>query len=487
MAITGPNPFLNFSATTLTGGTYNVGGTLQFNGANIVTNAANISLVGSGSKIVDQSGTTDGLRNFATNSAAGSFSISGGRNFTTAGNFTNAGTFSIGTGSTFTLGGPGNFTQTAGKTTDDGTLSTSGTVTLSGGSLFGKGSIAGVLVSSGTITPGDSSKSTGILAVTKTYTQNAGGVLDIAIGGTTAGTKYDQLNATGAASLKGTLNLSLINGFVPTVGTTFDVLNASSISGTFSTVNGTHINGSEHFVVSCDATDCDVSVASGASILAQPNLAASSTHSAVLPALRTNSGFGSQATRSNFNGDFIQTANFADSSRIHVAARTYALMLSRNLVQDVLNRSRLGAVRVREVSAFRTSIPPIHNFTKLQASFGAESSFLAIPSLRSASDHFGRDALSLNANAGFKPELKFTAGTAPHSFFRTGFNGLVGSGVSNAAAGLPRNAKALRGNRIEYGFDLLSIFRMSRGNNLCARSGPSLSNRFGYLMVTNSY
>jgi len=476
----------NFSGTTLTGGTYNLTGMLQFTGANIVTNAANIYLIGSGSKIVDQTGTTDGLRNFANNSATGIFSIAGGRNFITAGGFTNAGTFSIGTGSTFTLGALGNFTQTGGKTTDDGTLSTSGMVSLTGGSLFGKGTVAGALQSSGTITPGDSSTSTGVLTVSKTYTQNSSGVLGIAIGGITPGTTYDQLNITSSASLNGTLNLSLINGFVPAIGNTFEILNASSVSGTFSSVNGTAINASEHFVVSCDTTDCDVTVASGASLLAKPNLAASSTYNAMLPALRTHLSLGSQAMRGNLNSNFIRTANFADYSRNHVAARTYPLMLSRNIVQDVLNSSGLGAVRVRDVGVFRTSIPLIHNFTKLRASFGGESSFLAIPSLRSVSDHFGRDALNLNANAGFKPELKFTAGTAPHSFFRTGFNGLVGSGVSNAAAGLPRNAKALRGNRIEYGFDLLSILKMRRGNNLGARSGPSLSNRLGYLMVTNS-
>ena len=272
----------NFSGTTLKGGVYNVTGTLQFTGANIVTSAASISLTGSGSKIVDQTGTTDGLRNFATNSAGGSFSISGGRNFTTTGAFTNTGTLSIGTGSTFKLGGLGNFTQTAGKTTDDGTLSTSGMVGLTGGSLFGKGSIAGGLQSGGIITPGDSSTSTGVLTVSKTYGQNASGVLDISIGGTTAGTKYDQLNIAGSASLNGTLNLSLINGFVPTVGTTFEILNAGSVSGTFSAVHGTAINGSEHFVVSCDATDCDVTVASGAAIPAKPSLGAPSTHGAVL-------------------------------------------------------------------------------------------------------------------------------------------------------------------------------------------------------------
>jgi hypothetical protein len=100
--------------------------------------------------------------------------------------------------------------------------------------------------------------------VSGTYHQNLGGALNIAIGGTTPGTKYDQLNVTGAATVNGTLNLSLINAFVPTVGSTFEILNASSVSGTFSTVNGTAINGSEHFVVACDTTDCDVTVASGA-------------------------------------------------------------------------------------------------------------------------------------------------------------------------------------------------------------------------------
>src|SRR5215510_3955827 len=67
----------NFNSTTntLTGGTYNLTGTLQFNGANIVTNAANITLTGTSSQIVDQSGVTSGLRNFATNASGGSFNL----------------------------------------------------------------------------------------------------------------------------------------------------------------------------------------------------------------------------------------------------------------------------------------------------------------------------------------------------------------------------------------------------------------------------
>jgi hypothetical protein len=140
---------------------------------------------------------------------------------------------------------------------------TTAALNLNGGSLFGTGTLGFGVVDSAILTPGDAKTSTGILTVSGTYHQNSGGVLNIAIGGTTPGTKYDQLNVTGGATLSGTLNLSLLNGFVPTVGSTFEILNASSVLGTFSTVNGTQINGSEHFVVACDTTDCDVTVASG--------------------------------------------------------------------------------------------------------------------------------------------------------------------------------------------------------------------------------
>ena len=426
----------NFSGTTLTGGIYNLSGMLQFTGANVVTNAANISLIGSSSKIVDQTSTTDGLRNFAANSAAGSFSISGGRNFTTTSNFSNAGTLSIGTGSTFTTGGPGNFTQTAGKTTDDGTLSTSGMVSLTGGSLFGKGSIAGALQSSAIITPGDSSTSTGVLAVSKTYTQNSSGVLDISIGGTTAGTKYDQLNISGAANLKGTLNLSMINGFIPTVGTTFEVLNAGSVTGTFSTVNGTAINGSEHFVASCDTTDCDVTVASGAFV-----------------ASKTNS----------------------------ITPQSYAVTSSRNSKQSIGNSSQLPTLQVRDLSIFRTS--PTHSSTKLQLGLGAGASFRAARPANVISDLLGRKPLTAGSNAAFRlvPKPKFSEETTPRNHFA--LNVVIRRGISGAPTGLPRNARVLGRNGLEYHVNLFSMLGRRGGHDLTSPSGS----RFGSLIITNPY
>jgi len=253
------------STETLTGGTYNLVGALQFNGANIVTNAATIVLNGTASKIMDQHG-ANGLANFATNATGGSFTLEGGRTFTTAGAFTNKGLFTIGSSSTFTVGGTGtSFTQLSGTTTDNGTLavSSTGSLGLQAGSLFGTGAVNGKITSSGTITPGDSSTSTGVLTDSGAYAQTATGKLDVSIGGTTVGSKYDQLKTT-TSSLNGTLNISLINGFVPTIGSTFKIVTFNSETGQFSTVNGLPINSSEHFTITYQGTDVLLTVASGA-------------------------------------------------------------------------------------------------------------------------------------------------------------------------------------------------------------------------------
>ncbi len=257
----------NFSGTTLTGGTYSVSGTLQFNGANIVTNAANLTLASTTAKIVNQSA-VNALAGFTTNAAAGSFTLSGNSSLTTnGGSFTNAGLFTVSKGSTFTVGGSGfNFTQTAGTTTVDGTLSGagSGALNLNGGTLLGAGSLGYSVVDAATLTPGDSATKTGALAVSGTYAQVTAGSLGVTIGGTTPGTQYDQLNVSSTANLNGTLNISLASGFTPTIGSTFDILNASSVSGTFSTVNGLSINSSEHFTITYQGNDVILTVVSGA-------------------------------------------------------------------------------------------------------------------------------------------------------------------------------------------------------------------------------
>jgi len=259
----------NFSGTTLTGGAYQVGGTLQFgsSGTTIATNAANITLSGAGARIIDFGG-NNVLAGFGNNASTGVFKLASGASLTTtAGNFVNAGAFTVSTGSTFTIGGASfNFTQTSGATTVDGTLTSTslGTVSVNGGSLFGNGTVSDNVVDAGVLSPGDSVSKPGRLTVADTYTQTSAGALDIAIGGATAGTKYDQLKITQGATLGGTLNIGLVSGFTPTVGETFTIVNAASVSGTFATVTGLSINGSEHFTIAYSGTKVVLKVVSGA-------------------------------------------------------------------------------------------------------------------------------------------------------------------------------------------------------------------------------
>ncbi len=257
MNITGP--FSNFSGTTLTGGTYMVSGTLQFNGANIVNDSAKITLTGAPSAIIDQAA-NDGLRNFAAITSRGSLTLHSKKTLVTPGGFSNAGKLTVATGTKFTTGGA--YTQTGGTTTVDGTLTAPSGTSIQGGKVFGKGTIASTVVSSGAFTAGDSPTKTGKLSPS-TYTQNANGSLNIAIGGLTAGTQYGQLAVANGASLNGTLNVTLINNFLPAIGNTFTILTTSARSGQFATVNGLSINGGEHFQISYGATSVTLTVVSG--------------------------------------------------------------------------------------------------------------------------------------------------------------------------------------------------------------------------------
>ena len=112
-----------------------------------------------------------------------------------------------------------------------------GPVDVNFGSLAkGTGSYTTVSVfDGGKFAPGNSP---GLVTISSTYTQADGSTLLAEIGGTTKGTQYDSLAVTGAATLDGTLDVSLINGFVPASGNSFEVLHANGgIFGAFKQVS----------------------------------------------------------------------------------------------------------------------------------------------------------------------------------------------------------------------------------------------------------
>ncbi len=161
--------FSNFAGTTLTGGTYIVTGIFKFNNANIVTNAATIVLDGLDSQIVNQSN-ANGIANFATNTAAGSFTLKNGKSLST-GSFSNAGVLAIGPASTFSVSG--------------------------------------------------------------NYTQSNTGTFSVQLGGAPGSGQFGVLAATGSATLDGALTASLVNGYDPGPVDTFDVLTASPRTSVF--------------------------------------------------------------------------------------------------------------------------------------------------------------------------------------------------------------------------------------------------------------
>ncbi|MFO0869119.1 MAG: LamG-like jellyroll fold domain-containing protein [Pirellulales bacterium] len=136
-------------------------------------------------------------------------------------------------------GAPGtSLIQSGGTTTVNGTLLVPAGLSLTGGTLQGRGTVQGVVTNSGgTVAPGTSP---GALIIQGDYTQTSGGVLNVEIGGTNATTPdFDRLIVTGTATLAGSINVTWINGFVPSLANSdsFQVLLYGSRVGGFTTFN----------------------------------------------------------------------------------------------------------------------------------------------------------------------------------------------------------------------------------------------------------
>ena len=112
--------------------------------------------------------------------------------------------------------------------------------------------ISASLKNAGQLSPGNP---IGTLSISGTYTQTSTGVMNIDLGGLTAGTQFDQVAVTGAATIGGTLNLALANGFSPAASNAFKVLTYGSRSGTFATVNTPSLAGSLALTASYNPSD----------------------------------------------------------------------------------------------------------------------------------------------------------------------------------------------------------------------------------------
>ncbi len=242
----------NYSANTLSGGTYLLSGVLQVPGADVHTNAATVVLSGPAAELFNSDFfvENDAFTNLSANAAAGSLTVENGKALTTPDGFSNAGTVAVGAGSAFTAAG--NYTQTAGATAVDGTLTANSTVTISGGVLSGAGTVNGDVVNAALVSPGDSP---GTLTINGNYTQTAAGALNVEISGPDPGTGYDQLAISGTATLAGAFNIVMVKNSVPDYGTRFHVLTFAGHGGDFDVYNGQNIGNGRYLYQEYTAGD----------------------------------------------------------------------------------------------------------------------------------------------------------------------------------------------------------------------------------------
>ena len=131
------------------------------------------------------------------------------------------------------------------------------TFNFTGGTLH-VGTFNGNLVNAGgTLAPG---ASPGLTTVNGDYTQGGTSVLAIELGGSARGSEYDALDVTGTLTLDGVLNVSLWNGYDPSIGDTFNILSWGSRAGTFSTVNLPDLSGGKSWDQSALYTTGEISV-----------------------------------------------------------------------------------------------------------------------------------------------------------------------------------------------------------------------------------
>ncbi|MGB3421512.1 MAG: Ig-like domain-containing protein, partial [Dolichospermum sp.] len=112
-----------------------------------------------------------------------------------------------------------------------GTVTFSNALNINGGSIEGNGSINVGVTNSGLLNPRYVSNTEfGRLTINGNYTETNRASINIQLGGSTAGTNFDQVDINGTATFDGTLNVSLLNNFTPTLGSTFDVLTYDSLN-----------------------------------------------------------------------------------------------------------------------------------------------------------------------------------------------------------------------------------------------------------------
>jgi hypothetical protein len=221
----------NGTAQTISGGgTFVNAGTFTKSGSASTTVAGGISATtfNNTGTVTVSAGTL--VLNIGTNS--GTISLSSGTELDFAGNYT------LASGSSIT--GSGTVKVTGNTLTLGGTMTASSFTINSGAKALGVMTINANVTNSGTLLEDNNNmmagSNMGVLVINGNFTQTSTGALNFIIGGTTAGTGYDQLQISGTATLAGTLSVGAVSGYTVPTGHTFSLLTFGSYSGSFGTI-----------------------------------------------------------------------------------------------------------------------------------------------------------------------------------------------------------------------------------------------------------
>ncbi len=232
--VVGDNAALGMGTLTVKGGTLSAtGGALSL--ANTVTLGGNFTVGGSQALTFTGAVTLTGSRTITVTNT-GPTTLSGSIGQSAAG----LGLTKAGAG-TLTLSGANTYTGTttvkAGTLLVNGSQAGSAVSVNSGATLAGTGTVGAVTAVSGAhVAPGAGTGLPGTLTTTS-VTLPSGSAFNVALNGTTAGSGYSQLSASGTINLTGsTLNVSL--GFTPAIGDSFTIIDNTGGGAVVGTFNG---------------------------------------------------------------------------------------------------------------------------------------------------------------------------------------------------------------------------------------------------------
>lgn len=217
-----------------------------FNAAGNITVSSNISKTAGASSPIVFTAANDLILNSSISASGGALplTLNAGHNITSSQAIaTNNGAVLLNPTGDFAIGGglnagTGTVTLQGGlmRSSTSQTITTSNFSIASGAALRLWGTVSGPLNVAGSVSP-SAPNTPGSLQVSGALTLQAGSTTAIEIGGTSTGSNYDKITATGAVTLAGTLQVDLVNSFHDTIATSnsFTILQStgSTITGTF--------------------------------------------------------------------------------------------------------------------------------------------------------------------------------------------------------------------------------------------------------------